>query len=80
MTSLNSTLQALPLQAHAGPTRSAISIGYDNLLEAMQQAIAADMEQHPAEQALIIYLGDLIDRGPNSLDVIDDDHRLQGKP
>jgi serine/threonine protein phosphatase 1 len=45
--------------------------GYDNLLEAMQQAIAADMEQHPAERALIIYLGDLIDRGPNSLKVVD---------
>lgn len=45
--------------------------GYDDLLGALQQAISADMARHPAEQALIIYLGDLIDRGPNSLDVID---------
>lgn len=45
--------------------------GYDDLLEAMQQAIAVDLEKYPTEQALIIYLGDVIDRGPNSLDVID---------
>ncbi len=45
--------------------------GYDDLLEAMQQAIVADLECHPSEQALIIYLGDIIDRGPSSLDVID---------
>ncbi len=45
--------------------------GYDDLLGALQQAIAADMACYPAEQVLIIYLGDLIDRGPNSFAVID---------
>jgi serine/threonine protein phosphatase 1 len=51
--------------------------GYDDLLEAMQQAIAADLESRPSGQALIIYLGDIIDRGPNSLGVVDMiiDHR-----
>lgn len=60
--------------ADAGPRRIyAIGDihGYDDLLEAMQQAIAVDMERYPAAQVLIVYLGDLIDRGPNSLDVID---------
>lgn len=45
--------------------------GYAGLLAAMQAAIAEDMRRHPADRALIIFLGDLIDRGPDSFGVIE---------
>ncbi|MGZ9719401.1 metallophosphoesterase [Rhizobium miluonense] len=42
----------------------------DHLL-AMQAAIAADRAQHPVERMVIVYLGDLIDRGLHSRSVIE---------
>lgn len=42
----------------------------DHLL-AMQAAIDADRARHPVERATIVYLGDLIDRGPHSRSVIE---------
>ncbi|ENN88091.1 putative metallophosphoesterase [Rhizobium freirei PRF 81] len=42
----------------------------DHLL-AMQAAIAADRAQHPVERVMIVYLGDLIDRGLHSRSVIE---------
>lgn len=45
--------------------------GYADLLVAMQAAIAEDMARHPADRALIIFLGDLIDRGPDSFGVVE---------
>jgi serine/threonine protein phosphatase 1 len=44
--------------------------GQAGLLAQMQAAIAADLARHPAEKALILYLGDLADRGPNSATVL----------
>jgi serine/threonine protein phosphatase 1 len=45
--------------------------GYAEHLAAMQAAIAEDMRRHPADRALIIFLGDLIDRGPDSFGVVE---------
>lgn len=44
--------------------------GYVALLAQMQAAIAADLERHPVAKALVLYLGDLADRGPNSAAVL----------
>jgi len=40
-------------------------------LEAMHKAIAADLQENPPEAAHIIYLGDYVDRGPDSRGVLD---------
>ncbi|WP_440409049.1 metallophosphoesterase family protein [Neorhizobium petrolearium] len=45
--------------------------GQADLLAAMWIAIAEDMKRHPADRALIIFLGDLIDRGPDSAGVVE---------
>ena len=45
--------------------------GHLDQLVAMQAAIAADRACHPVDRVLIVYLGDLIDRGPQSREVID---------
>ena len=45
--------------------------GHLDQLVAMQAAIAADRARHPVARVLIVYLGDLIDRGPHSAGVID---------
>lgn len=45
--------------------------GHADLLAAMQEAIADDLARHPIDDALVIYLGDIIDRGPNSTAVIE---------
>jgi serine/threonine protein phosphatase 1 len=45
--------------------------GHADLLAAMQEAIAEDLARHPADDALVIYLGDLIDRGPASAAVVE---------
>lgn len=45
--------------------------GQSDLLAAMRAAIAEDMQRHKADRALIIFLGDLIDRGPDSAGVVE---------
>lgn len=45
--------------------------GHLDQLVAMQAAIANDRARYPVERVLIVYLGDLIDRGPHSAGVID---------
>ena len=45
--------------------------GYSDLLAAMRAAIVEDMARHKADRALIVFLGDLIDRGPDSFGVVD---------
>lgn len=45
--------------------------GRDDLLAALHAAIQSDAEAHPGRDRLVIYLGDLIDRGPASKSVID---------
>ena len=45
--------------------------GYDDVLIRMHEAIDKDLVERPVEQAKIIYLGDYIDRGPNSKGVVD---------
>ncbi len=45
--------------------------GFSDALDRMHDAIAADLLDHPPESAHIVYLGDYIDRGPDSKGVID---------
>lgn len=45
--------------------------GYSELLADLRAAIAEDMKRHKADRALIIFLGDLIDRGPDSAGVVE---------
>lgn len=46
-----------------------------DLLDAMLARIAADLDERPVGKAFLVFLGDLIDRGPDSRGVIE---RLQG--
>lgn len=55
--------------------------GRDDLLSRLHEAIAADFESgRPGRHAQVIYLGDYIDRGPDSRAVLDRllDHPVQG--
>ncbi|ACB94776.1 metallophosphoesterase family protein [Beijerinckia indica] len=45
--------------------------GRSDLLDALFAWIDADLARHPIEQAQHVFLGDYIDRGPNSAGVID---------
>lgn len=45
--------------------------GYVDVLARMHDAIEKDLRAHPIDAAKIIYLGDYIDRGPDSKGVID---------
>src|SRR5262245_21052678 len=45
--------------------------GRADLLQSMLGRIAADLAQHPCESAVEVFLGDYIDRGPSSREVID---------
>jgi serine/threonine protein phosphatase 1 len=45
--------------------------GRADLLAHMQERIAADLKRRPNHESLIIYLGDYIDRGPQSAQVLD---------
>jgi serine/threonine protein phosphatase 1 len=42
-----------------------------DLLEQMLERIDHDLRERPARKALLVFLGDLIDRGPNSAEVIE---------
>lgn len=44
--------------------------GRDDLLGAVHAHIAQDIAANPVEQAVIVYLGDYVDRGPGSFDVL----------
>jgi serine/threonine protein phosphatase 1 len=45
--------------------------GCADRLDAMHAAIAADLAERPVAQALVIHLGDYIDRGPDSAGVLE---------
>jgi serine/threonine protein phosphatase 1 len=45
--------------------------GRSDLLDRVLQRIEADCWQHPVERAITVFVGDYIDRGPHSRDVID---------
>lgn len=45
--------------------------GHASLLARIQQAIDEDMAAHPGVAAVEVYLGDYVDRGPNSAGVLD---------
>jgi serine/threonine protein phosphatase 1 len=45
--------------------------GRDDLLEQLLKRIDDDLNERPARQALLVFVGDLIDRGPASRQVID---------
>jgi len=42
-----------------------------DLLEQLLGSIEADIAERPSEKTLLVFLGDLIDRGPNSAEVIE---------
>src|SRR3954466_5879570 len=42
-----------------------------DLLEALLTSIHQDLEQHPARKTLLVFVGDLIDRGPSSAQVVE---------
>jgi len=45
--------------------------GHADTLDAMHRAIDADIDSNPPGEAVIVYLGDYVDRGPDSKGVID---------
>jgi len=45
--------------------------GRIDLLDALFRRIDADLEGYPVKQAIQVFLGDYVDRGPNSREVID---------
>ena len=45
--------------------------GYVEVLGKLHEKIDADLRERPIDQAVIVYLGDYIDRGPDSKGVID---------
>ncbi len=45
--------------------------GRDDLLARLQEMIRRDAEQAPEQRKVVVYLGDYIDRGPDSAQVID---------
>ena len=56
--------------------------GQDRLLVDMLQSIADDIDALPPARNVLVFLGDLIDRGPDSASVVDrlsvlDDHRFK---
>jgi serine/threonine protein phosphatase 1 len=54
--------------------------GYASALTRMHDAISRDLDETPPESARIIYLGDSIDRGPNSAGVLDIFHGVSQNP
>lgn len=71
---------AIPQPLAAGPRRIYVIgdiHGRRDLLDRMIDEIRGDLASHPAAHALTVTLGDYVDRGPDSRDVID---RLAGKP
>ena len=42
-----------------------------DLLDRMLELVEADLAQHPARRALLLFLGDIIDRGPSSAQAIE---------
>ena len=45
--------------------------GHAEVLSRMHDTIEADLRDHPVDKATIVYIGDYIDRGPDSKGVID---------
>ena len=45
--------------------------GRNDLLEDLLAKVHADLQHHPAAKALLVFVGDLIDRGPGSAQVIE---------
>lgn len=45
--------------------------GYADVLDDMHRRIAVDIESNPVDKAQIVYLGDYVDRGPDSRGVIE---------
>ena len=45
--------------------------GYSNLLESLAREIEADLQRHRPDQAVAVFLGDYVDRGPDSAGVIE---------
>ncbi|MBW4093782.1 MAG: serine/threonine protein phosphatase [Proteobacteria bacterium] len=74
-------LEFAPAPAALGPDQRVYAVGdihgcLERLL-AVHAAIAADLAERPVGRAMLIHLGDLIDRGPDSAGVVD---FLAGEP
>jgi serine/threonine protein phosphatase 1 len=74
-------LEFAPAPAALGPDQRVYAVGdihgcLERLL-AVHAAIAADLAERPVGRAVLIHLGDLIDRGPDSAGVVD---FLAGEP
>ncbi|MGE0180236.1 MAG: metallophosphoesterase family protein [Sphingomonas sp.] len=54
--------------------------GRSDLLEALLASIEADRAQRPAADTLLIFLGDLVDRGPDSRGVVERLMTVRGGP
>src|SRR5580693_5659691 len=69
------TAQPAPVSALAPAGSRIYAIGdvhgRADLLQRLRVVIVEDAEKHPVERKLVVYLGDYVDRGPDSRDVID---------
>jgi len=70
------TVDVTPAAAPAVPTgRRCYAVGDVHgrlgLLEQLLRQIRADMDAQPAERAFLVFLGDLIDRGPASAQIVE---------
>ncbi len=45
--------------------------GRADLLERLHKQIGADLDRHPPDEVLVVYLGDYVDRGPDTRGVVD---------
>jgi serine/threonine protein phosphatase 1 len=70
-----SAAPSAPVSAHvpAGSRIYAIGDmhGRLDLLERLRMAIVEDAKRHPVERKVVVYLGDYVDRGPDSRGVVD---------
>ncbi|MBC7800367.1 MAG: serine/threonine protein phosphatase [Gemmatimonadaceae bacterium] len=75
LASIASILGPRPAEPRLGPGRRVYAIGdihghLDQLLT-IHDAIRADLADRPVPRPVLVHLGDLIDRGPNSAGVVD---------
>jgi len=67
--------ESVPAMAAIPPGMRVYAIGdihgHADLLDMMHEGIAQDLDRRPVEHSVIVYLGDYVDRGPDSAGVIE---------